>query len=198
MAQFGYSIQTAQISTGNFSTTIDTYDAGLTSPYNIHGARNPLGAAYVANPGTLGNPNGTATKYRYVRYLSTANPAITAVTGPFVVFWTDATYTTVTPVSTESLTGLLTEVAGLAMPNVTAMPGLTAAQLNGNYIWIAVGGYVPAAFMNAYAAAIGTPFAGSATNFTPAVVAAVTQRTLGWTTTVAATNLANVLLTLES
>jgi len=198
MAQFGYSIQTAQITTGNFQTTIDQYDPTLSSPYNLHGARNPLGAAYVANPGTVGNPSGTATKYRYVRYNSTSNPSVAAVTGPFVVYWTDATYTTVTPVSTESLTGLLTEVAGLAMPNVTALPGLTAAQLNGNFIWIAVGGYVPAAYMSSYNAAIGTPFAGSSTNFLPAVVSAVTQRTIGWTTTAAATDLANVLVTLES
>jgi len=199
MAQFGASIQTAQISTGNFRTTIDPYNANLAGSYPLpYGQKNPLGAAYYDATGSLSNPFGVPGKYRYVRYNSTSNPALTGVTGPFIVYWTDATFTTVTPVSSESLTGTVNIPAGLAMPNLTSLPNLTAAQLNGNFIWIAVGGYVPGAYMGAYAAAIGTPFAGTATAFLPAVVAAVTTFTMGWTTTAAASNLANVLVTIET
>jgi len=199
MAQFGPSIQTATITTGNVRTTIDPYTGSSFAAYpEPFGAKNPLGSAYYDNQGSTTNPYGTGTKYRYVRYNSTSNPALTSVTGPFVVYWTDATFTTVTPVSSEALTATVNLPAGLAMPNLTSLPSLTAAQLNGNYIWIAVGGYVPGAYFANYAAAIGTGFIGTATNFTPAVVSAVTQRVIGFTTTAAATNLANVFLTLES
>lgn len=199
MAQFGPSIQTATISTGNFQTTIDAYNASSFAAYpEPYGARNPLGASYYDNPGSNSNPYGTYTKYRYVRYNSTANPALTAVTGPFIVYWTDATFTTVSPVSTESLTGGLNLIAGLAMPNVTALTTLTASGLNGNYCWIAVGGYVSGVYIAAAAVTAGLVLSGSATNFTPGIVPAAGTVPFAVATTAAASNLCNVKLLLES
>lgn len=207
MAQFGASIQTAQITTGNFQTTVDLYQASSFSSYpESNGQQNPLGAAYYDATGTTANVWGVPGKFRYVRYLSTANPALTGVTGPFIVYWTDATFTTVTPVSSESLTGGLNLVAGLAMPNLTAIPGLvnagatgTQTNLGGNYIWVCVGGYVSGVYVAGATPTAGQNLIGSATNFTPtASSTAANSRILGYATTGTTTNLCNVLVTLES
>ncbi len=211
MAQFGASVQTAEISTGNFRTTINPFIQSATNPSlpiypNPFGEKGPLGAAYYDATGTASNPSGVPGKFRYVRYLSTSNPTLTGVTGPFLVYWTDATFTTVTPVSSESLTGTVEFPAGFAMPNLTSLPQFNAAQLTtaiaGNLIWICVGGYISGAFSDAAAITAGSSIQGSTTTFQPAFVAAggtaAVNRTLGWATTTAATNLFNVLVTLES
>ena len=208
MAQFGASVQTAEISTGNFRTTINPYNANTANPSNPiypnpYGEKGPLGAAYYDATGTASNPYGVPGKYRYVRYLSTSNPTLTAVAGPFIVYWTDATFTTVTPVSSESLTAGVNLVAGLAMPNLTSLPQYTAATLTtaiaGNLIWICVGGYVSGVYVTTGATVTaGSPLSGTATNFAPVITSAVTQRIFGWATTTSSGGLANVLVTLES
>lgn len=201
MAQFGASIQTAQITTGNFQTTIDQYVSGYAGYPNNPGARNQVGAAYYDSTGSNSNPWGVPGKYRYVQYVSTSNPALTSVTGPFLVYWVDATFTSVTPVYSESLTGGINMVAGLAMPNVTALTTLTAAILNNNYIWICVGGYVSGVYIASASVSAGNSLYGSTTNFQPGTTAAgtaPTNRVLGWATTAGSSNLCNVLVAVES
>jgi hypothetical protein len=206
MAQFGPSIQTATISTGNVRTTIDTYNGSSFGSYpEPYGAKNPLGAAYYDNPTSTANSYGTGTKYRYVRYNSASNPTPTGVTGPFPVYWTDATFTTVTPVVSEAIFNGPNAIAGLAMPNLTSLSQYTAAQLatalNGNYIWIAVGGYVSGIWAPA-STAVGDQLIGvAASTFNLARVAAgtaPTSRCVAYATTAVATNLCNGLLVLES
>lgn len=201
MAQFGASIQTAQITTGNFQTTIDPYVSGYAGYPNNPGARNQVGAAYYDSTGTNSNPWGVPGKYRYVQYVSTSNPALTSVTGPFIVYWTDATFTAVTPVYSEALTGGINLIAGLAMPNVTALTTLTAAILNNNYIWICVGGYIGGMYVAGATVTAGQSVYGTTTNFLPASTNSGTappQRVLGWATANNASNLVNILVTLES
>jgi hypothetical protein len=141
MAQFGPSLQTSEIATGNMRTTVDPFvpATGYLS-YLKDGARNALGQAYFDNTKTLANPDGAWGKYRYVRYRSTANAAVPG--GPGVVYWVDPTCTTVTSSYTEAATAGLNSIAGLLLPNTTDMPQLTAATLNGNFVWICVGGLV--------------------------------------------------------
>jgi len=148
MANFGPSDITAQVTTGNVRTTMDIYDT--TKPAN--GAQNPLGTLYYAVEAvSAANPNGVPTVYRYVRYNSTANPAVQA--NPVAVWWADATFTTVTGKLSEAWGAMgASAFAGIIMPNSTDISGLTAAKLNGNFVWIAVHGYVKAVLSAASAA----------------------------------------------
>lgn len=196
MAQYGPSIQTANITTGNMRTTLDL--ATATFGYATGGLRNPLGSAYYDNPTTLANPSGVGGKFRYVKYQSIANPAVVAA--PAIVYWVDEFSTTVTAVLAESQTGEVNSVAGLLMVNSGDLPSLTAALLNGNYVWICVGGLVVAANTVA-ATAKGDSLLGAATNWVPARLAsgtAPTSRPLGIAQTAIASGLADIKVTLES
>lgn len=219
MAQFGASIQTAQVTTGLFRTTVDPFVSGFAGYPTNPGNRAIPGSSYYDSTGTFtgsttatpyGNEFGPPGKYRYVRYFSTSNPALTAAVAPFPVYWVDTTYTTVTPVSSESVTGGINAVAGLCMPNTTDLVGLVNANpttgqtaLNGNFVWIAVGGFVLGA-LGVTAAAADDAIIGSATNFVPARVAAgtaPTNRVIGWAQSALntpATGQINLLVTLES
>jgi hypothetical protein len=200
MAQFGASIQTAQITTGNFRTALDPFVAGFAGYPNNPGERNPLGAAYYDSTGSASNPWGVPGKYRYVRYNSTVNP--TPIATPAPVYWTDATFTTVSGVESEGLYGP-SSVAGLMMPNTTSLPSLTATTLNGNFLWICVGGYVSGVTV-AGAAAGSTIISAASGNFALlqlAVGTAPTYRVIGYATTATGTPAAgqiNILVTLES
>lgn len=170
---FGY------FSTGNPFTSIDTYVAtstvNQTTPPSQsaipNGAYNFPGQAYLAPVSTFGLLNqkgqGAPLVLRYVRYNSTANPALVAAPAP--VYWTDETFTTVSGVFSEGNfgggTGSANSLAGLLLPNTTVLPSLTAATLNSNWVWIAVSGFVPGATSIAAAAAGGT-LIGGAGNFT--------------------------------
>ncbi len=219
MAQFGASIQTAQVTSGNFYTTVDPYVSGYAGYPTNPGNRAIPGAAYYDSTGSFsgvttanpfGNEFGPPLKVRYVRYQSTSNPALTTATAPFPVYWIDTTYTTVTPVYSESVTGGINALAGVCLVNTTSIPGLvntgaTVSQtnLNGNFIWIAVGGYVPFA-IGATATAADDAVIGSVTNFTPGRTAAgtaPTNRILGWAQSALntpATGQIRLLVTLES
>lgn len=173
----------AVINTGNPYTNIDTYIASPSSttqtiasmaqPYP-NGAYALPGQAYLAPvvPGQLSSAKGQGAPLvlRYVRYNSTANPA--ALAGPAAVYWTDETFTTVSGVFSEgnpAATGNLNSLAGLLLVNTTAYPGsLTGAQLattlNGNYVWIAVSGFVPGVQVPA-STAIGDSLTGTSGNF---------------------------------
>lgn len=185
MAQFGASIQTAQVTSGNFRTTVDPATSGFAGYPTNPGNRAIPGAAYYDSTGSFtgvttatpyGNEFGPPGKYRYVRYYSTSNPALTALTAPSPVFWVDTTYTTVTGVSTESVTGLLNSVAGYLMPNTTDIPGLTNTILQGSFVWICVGGYIPGAKGVASTAADDNVI-GSTTTFVPNRIASGTAPT---------------------
>ena len=212
MAQFGASIQTAQVTSGNFQTTVDPSVSGYAGYPNNPGNRNPLGAAYYDSTGTFSNPWGVPGKYRYVQYVDAGNTAITLLTAPAICYWVDATFTSVTPLYSASGWGI-NGVAGLIMPNTTAIPnlvlsGATSVQtnLNNNFIWICVGGYVSGALAISPTGSItaGAAIIGSTTAFESAFVTAntaPTNRVLGWAVTATgtpSTGLYNILVTLES
>lgn len=96
------------------------------------------------------------------------------------------------------------------MPNTTALSGLVLASattgqtnLNGNYIWICVGGYV-SGVIGAASMAAGASVYGSSTNFVPGYIAtgsAPLQRVLGIALSAVGVTpqyLFNILVTLES
>lgn len=212
MAQFGASIQTAQVTSGNFQTTVDPYVSGYAGYPNNPGERSIPGAAYYDSTGTFSNPWGAPGKYRYVRYYDSANTAITNLTAPAPCYWTDTTYTTVTPIYNQGTAIGLNGVAGLIMPNLTALPSLVLATtgtgigqtpLNGNWIWICVGGYV-SGVIGVTGMTAGDAVIGSASAFVPGRTGAntaPTNRVLGWAITGAGASpayLFNILVTLES
>lgn len=169
------------ITTGNLYTAIDTYASTITtqpptnSPSWPNGAQNPAGASFLLAPTALAsvtyakNGWGAPLIVRYVRYNSTANPNLLAYPAP--VYWTDETFTTVSGVFTEgnpAATGNLNSLAGILLPNYTAL-NLTAANaalaLNGNWCFIATKGFVPSAYVPG-STAVGDSLTGSAGNFT--------------------------------
>lgn len=221
MAQFGASIQTAQVTTGNFRTTVDPYVTGYAGYPTNPGETSIPGAAYYDSTGSLsgvttatpfGNEFGRPGKYRYVRYYSSSNPALTALTAPAPVYWVDNNYTTVTPVYSEAIAGI-NSVAGILMVNTTDLPTLVntyttvgQTQLNGNFVWICVGGYVAGVIgvTPSGTAAAGDQFIGSTTTFEPGLVTAntaPTNRLIGYAQSALgtpATGQVNLLVVLES
>lgn len=200
----GAGLDYAVINTGNPFTSIDPYIASATSTQQViqsnqppypNGAYNTLGQAYLApvNPAALSAAKGQGAPLviRYVRYNSTANPAV--LTAPAAVYWTDETFTTVTGVFSEgnpAATGNLNSFAGIMLVNSTAVSGLTAAILNGNYIWIATSGFVPGVAVPA-STAIGDSLTGVSGNFlmfrTASGTAPISKRICQALTAVAAT-----------
>ena len=209
------------ISTGNLYTAIDTYASTTStqpptnSPSWPNGAYNPLGSTFLLIPGATEGPTeaypggslssngwGAPLIVRYVRYNSTANPAIGAA--PAAVYWTDETYTTVSGVFTEGLpaaTGNLNSLAGVLLINTTNYPGSkTGAQLatilNGNFCFIVTRGWLPGVSVPA-ATAIGDALVGTAGNFTLDRVASGTAPTSRYNLiaqTAVANNVADVLV----
>jgi hypothetical protein len=181
----------ANVSTGNVYTVVDPYIAAASSTQQViqsnqppfpNGAYNLPGNAYLLPLNTFGlvfgqKGEGAPLVVRYVRYNSTANPALIATPAP--VYWTDETFTTVSGVFTEgnpSATGNINSLAGLLLPNTTILPSLTAAQLNGNWCFIAVSGFVPGVTAPA-GTAVGDALIGAAGNFTLGRVASGTAPT---------------------
>ena len=168
----------AVVSTGNVYTAIDTYTATSSTSQTIantypsypNGAMNQPGQAYLLPENTFGLLNakgqGAPLVVRYVRYNSTANPALVA--GPAPVYWTDETFTTVSGVFSEGSPSNANSLAGFLLPNTTTLSSLTAAQLNGNWCFIAVSGFIPSAYLAAGAA--GGLVIGAAGNFTVAAI----------------------------
>ena len=144
----------------NVYGVVDPFVAG-SGGSDGNGALNPLGSLWtIPSPSNGGNTLlATSAGYasnltvRYVRYLSTANPAV--VTGPAPVYYVDETFTTVSGVFTEGIisgAGSANSIAGFMLPNSGVVAGVglgttafTAALLNSNYVFIAVEGFVPAA-----------------------------------------------------
>lgn len=169
------------ISTGNLYTAIDTYQPSASSTQQViqqtyppypNGAYNLPGQAYLAPVSTFGllgqKGQGAPLVVRYVRYNSTANPALVAAPAP--VYWTDETMTTVSGAGSEAAFGIAS-LAGWLLPNTTSVSGLTAAGLNGNWCFIAVSGFIPGAISITSAAAGGVLIGNTGANFTPATIA---------------------------
>jgi len=199
MSQYGSSIQTAQITTGNVRTTIDPRDT--TFPNNK--AVNPLGEKYYDNPVlVVGELSGSPVAYRYVRYNSTTNAAWLAEPAP--VYWVDAAHTTVTGTFSEGLTATSADIAGYAMPNTTDLSQFTGAQLatavNGNFIWIQVFGRILGAFAPG-STAVGDLLIGATGNFTSARIANHATQTadtpLAWATTAVSSSKSNQWVVVE-
>jgi len=187
------------LTTGSAYTSIDLYGSSLNAQ-NVganpaNGAYNTPGAIYSVQPsvGSLStNGIGSQRFVKYVRYNPTASVAMVA--GPAPVYWKDSTYTVVTPTLSEALGANANSFAGWLLPNTTSFAGLTAAQLNGNFCFIHVGGFLPACIAPA-GTAIGDAIIGAAGSFTGARVAAGTAPTnlvAGWARSAIAGGLADI------
>ena len=194
--------------TGNLYTSIDTYLAATVAENN--GATCPLGTRYTYPLGTQLSPTagfgyvssgiglGVPLTICYVRYNSTTNPDFLA--NPGVVYWQDTTYTIVTGAVGDAADGN-NSIAGYILINTTNYPGSkTGAQLKaivqGNFVWIVVAGYVPAATAITSTAA-GDYLIASATSFTPARIASgsnITARVVGQAATALSGAVADVVV----
>lgn len=184
-------------------TAVDTYNTALEN----NGANQPLGSIYQA-PLSLGVV-GTATKgigqnnyFKYVRY----NPTVSQnfLTGPQLVYWKDNTFTTVTGLASEALS--INLIAGWLLFNTTTTPlasGQTAAQqaalVNGNFVWIQVGGYLPGAYVTTGTATGGIIIGASSTFGANAYIAPgsnITNEVAGIVIAAASSNLADLYVPL--
>ena len=121
------------------------------------------------------------------------------VAGPGVVYYTDETLTTVTGAYSESyLASNPTYAAGFLLPNTGSVTGVglgsgvSATLLNGNYVFIAVAGFVPKAYVGATVAQ-GNPFMGTTGAFTVAITTTV-LRTIGWVWNAPSSSIADVVM----
>lgn len=167
---------------GNVYGVVDTYNSALAN----NAAKNPVGSLWtIPSPSQGGNTlPSTSTGYgsfltvKYVRYNSTANPALQA--GPAVVYYTDETFSTVTGVFSEgnvAATGSSASVAGVLLPNTGSVTGIglgtgvTAALLNGNYCFIAVQGFVPSCYISS--GTQGSGISGASGNFASVITSGI-------------------------
>ena len=132
-----------RVTTGNVQTTVDSSTTPLNGP-----PKQPLGTIY-SPPINVGlataTGQGLPPVYKYVQYNSTSNPSVVAAPAP--VYYTDETFTIVTGAASEAyVTTAGVSVAGYLMPNTTALSTLTAALLNGNWVWIQVAGFLKGAW----------------------------------------------------
>ena len=184
-----------------FYTAVDTYNTALEN----NGANQPLGSIYQAPL----NPSNTTTKgigannyYKYVRYNPTVSQNFLA--GPQLVYWKDKTFTTVTGLGSEALS--INLIAGWMLFNTTTTPlatGQTAAQqaalVNGNFVWIQVGGYLPGAYVTTGTAAGGVIIGASSTFGATGYIAPgsnVTNEVAGLVVTAASSNLSDLYIPL--
>lgn len=192
--------------TGNLYTSVDTYNTALEN----NGATCPLGTRYTYPLGVQLSPTlgfaynstkiglGVPLTICYVRYNSTTNPDF--LPNPGVVYWQDSTFTVVTGSSGDAADGI-NAIAGYALLNTTNYPGaLSGAQLKaviqGNYIWMVVAGYVPAA-TSITSVAAGDYLIGGGTAFTPVQMAknsAPTNRVVGMSVTALSGAVSDVLV----
>lgn len=172
------------VSTGNTYTAIDTYNSALLN----NGAQNVLGSVYLeplnpARVGTAANGSGLQRYVKYVRYNPTVSQTI--LTGPAPVYWKDETFTDVTPLQSEAFYAGANSIAGWLEYNTTTLSTATAAQINGNYCFICVGGFLPGCIAAA-TTAVGDVMIGGTAAFTPvriAAGAAFTARPIGFALT---------------
>jgi len=182
-------------------TAVDTYNTALEN----NGALQPLGSIYQAplNPGATSTTGiGQNNYFKYVRYNPTVSQNFLA--GPQLVYWKDKTFTTVTGLGSEALSTNL--IAGWMLFNTTTTPlatGQTAAQqaalVNGNFVWIQVGGYLPGAYVTTGTAAGGVIIGASSTFGATGYIAPgsnVTNEVAGLVVTAASSNLSDLYIPL--
>jgi len=186
----------------NVYGVVDPYVAG-SGGSDGNGALNPLGSIWtIPSPSQGGIALASSIGYgsyltvKYVRYNSTSNPAMVA--GPGVVYYTDETLTTVSGAFAESYSASNpTYAAGFLLPNTGSVAGVglgsgvSAALLNGNYVFIALAGFVPKAYVASLAQ--GNPFMGGTGAFT-SVVTTTILRTIGWVWGTVTSNIADVVM----
>ncbi len=157
-------------------------------------AQNDIGTRF-AQVLSLNAPGKEQTILRYVQYVSIATPAPVAFPAP--VYWTDLTFSKVSGVTTEGMG--LSFLAGWLLPNTTTIAGLTAAQLNNQFCWIAVGGYVAGAFMGTATPAKGDTIVGAAAgNWAVGSIAAgtaITSKPCAFAVTAEAGTIADIIIT---
>lgn len=142
MAQYGPTNQTVEFRNPRTQVDLPILTTVSVGPFPSPQFPNQLGVVYYDNPVTIANPNGAPTKYRYLRCVFTATPAIQST--PAAVWYVDATMTTVTATIAEAWGGA-SSFAGLMMPNSTDVSTLTTAILKANggaAVWVAVAGIV--------------------------------------------------------
>lgn len=186
-----FGIDFVEVSSGSVYTTIDTYNSALLN----NGATQLLGSIYQAplvpaNQSVAGG--GSNQVFKYVRYNPTVSQAL--LTGPTLMYWKDETFTTVTGLYSEAFAGI-NNIAGWLLYNTTALSTATAAQINGNFCYIQVGGFLGGAYVTA-AAAAGAAIFGAASTFgatgTTAASSAPTNVVAGWALKAAASNLTDL------
>jgi hypothetical protein len=194
MAIYNVTNQLLQIDTGKALTQYWNPNQSPISVYAQIGEIQVPGQRYFAvGSQTAANPFGSQLVLELVYYSSIAQPAPTSAPAP--VYWTDNTYTTVTGVQSESLIGL-NGIAGYMMVNTTSVTGLTAANIQGAQLLIAIAGRLVGAVAPASTVA-GDWIVGAAGNWIPARVAQGTApgyRTFGVAETAVSGGLANILL----
>jgi hypothetical protein len=143
---------------------------------------------WTAATGSSGFGSGMILKY--VRYLSATTP--TTVAGPGLVYWTDETLTTVSGIFVDGIpatTGNVNSVAGIMLPNSSTVAGIglgttafTGAILQngglGSFLWIAVSGFVPHAWLgfSSPSAAEGLISGATGTQFVMAAASSTTRQ----------------------
>ena len=200
MAIFNLSNQLIQISTGKVTTEIFNPAQSQIPVYANIGAVQVLGQRYASiSNATPANPAGAPTIYELVQYLSTSaltTANLITFNGPVPVWWTDETFTTVTAISSEALS--LNLPAGYMMVNYASLPTVTAAMLLGSQIFIAVAGYVKAAYgPTSGTAGVGNfiePVAGTGTSFGVAAGTGPGYNIFGTQLTAIASGLCDVLV----
>lgn len=207
MAIFGGSNQLIQIDTGATRTYL--FNAAL-SPIAVYaniGEVQVLGQRYfgVTNA-TAANPAGAPAIFQLVRFLPTSaitTGNLTTFGGPVPVWWTDSTFTTVSPISSSSSEAIsLNTPAGYMMANIIDNPSLTAAQLTagtGAQIFIQVAGYLKGGYMSASSGTAGVgnfiiPVSGTGTTGSVVSGTAPGYNTFGVQLTTIAAGLCDVLV----
>jgi hypothetical protein len=198
--------------TSNLKTGFGVYgtaDPFVSNTYPNNGFQNPLGSVWcIPSPSQSSTALATSLGYgsflwvKYVKYLSTSNPAMVAGSG--IVYYTDETLTTVSGAFAESFVASTPAyAAGFLLPNTGAVAGIgigsaiSATILNngglGSGVFIAIAGFVPSAFVGA-GTAQGSTFVGAAGAFTPATTTTV-LRPVGYVYGAIASSIADVVLT---
>jgi hypothetical protein len=194
MAFLNPSNQLIQIDSGNALTYLFNPSVSPIQVYANLGESQVPGQRYFSiSSQSASNPYGAPAIYVLVYYKSTAQPAPTSAPAP--VYWTDATYTTVSGVQSEALIGL-NGIAGYMMVNTTSYSGLTATLLQGALVLIQVAGHLVGGVSPASIVA-GDYIIGASGNWTPARVAQGTApgyKTFGVAETAVASGLCNILL----
>lgn len=189
---------------------------GTADPYTItqynNGAMNPVGSIYYipapAQSGSLlpaSKGYGSGLWVKYVLYKSTANPAVAA--GPAPVYYTDETFTTVSGVYSEgnvSGTGSSVSAAGWLLPNSGTVAGVgvgttlfTNTILNngglGSYVWIALRGFVPSAYLAAGAIYNGLYGATGNWSVSAQVAGSVSYKNMGYVVSAVSSNIGDIV-----